>query len=255
MGAGQGLVEHQRQRVDVGGRAHRPPLGLLRRHVGQRPHHVARPCQRLVAHQQRHAEVGELGHPGRALGPRGDHHVERLDVAVHDPAAVGVLQRGRQGHADAHDVAIRQRGGRHQVRERRPLHELGDQVVAVLVAAGLVQRHDPRVVEPGGGQRLALGTPVGARHRLDRHRAVQALVAGQPHGAEAAGPQPVRQAVAAQHQRARGRLGGGLRRLGDRGDQGPGGVHRIRDFHAGCRLPALDGEGVWPPSGLCAGHT
>ena len=64
--------------------------------------------------------------------------------------------------ADPQDVAVRQRAVAQQVGERRPLDELGDEVDGVLVAAGFVERDDPGVREPRGGQGLALAAAVGS---------------------------------------------------------------------------------------------
>ncbi len=79
------------------------------------------------------------------------------------------------------------------VAERAPAHQLGDEVDGVVVAPGLVQRDDPRVRQPRGRLRLALGPRarrgVVRRDPLDGDGAVEALVVGEPHDAEAAGPE------------------------------------------------------------------
>ena len=66
--------------------------------------------------------------------------------------------------------------------ERAAVDELGDEVARARVLAGVEDRDDRRVVEPGGGQRLALrarrvAAPRGRDH-LDRHGALQPLVGG-----------------------------------------------------------------------------
>ena len=86
-----------------------------------------------------------------------------------------------------------------------PWHQLGDEVDVVLVAAQLVQGDDPRVVEPGGRERLALDArPVGvvalARDHLHGHVALELAVARPPDHAEAAGAEPLLQPVAAQRE-------------------------------------------------------
>ena len=115
-----GLVEREGERVDVAGRAEAGALGLLGRHVGERPDHVAGVGERVVAHDVRHAEVGQLreARPGRGLGDH--HHVLRLDVAVDDPVRVGVLERVAERHADLGHVAVRHRAARISSARVRP---------------------------------------------------------------------------------------------------------------------------------------
>ena len=203
--------------------------------------------ERVVARQARDAEVGELGHAGRALGPVGDDHVLGLDVAMDDSPLVGVLERVGEREADAHHVAVGQRAGGLQLGERGAADELGHQVVAVGVAARLVERDDARVVEPRRGERLALGPGVVAARAgngLDRDLTVELLIVGEPHRAEPAGAETALEAVAPEHEgtlvgrrpgrrvrRPRRRRGEGLRR-----------VHVTVDFCVRGRLPAPRGE-------------
>jgi len=59
------------------------------------------------------------------------------------------------------------------------------------------------VRQPRRGTGLALEAPADdplAGQQLDRHVALQPLVAGQPHGAEPARPEPAVQAVAVEHE-------------------------------------------------------
>ena len=88
--------------------------------------------------------------------------------------------------------------------QRRPLDELGDEVAGAVLLAGVEQRRRCRG-GPGGRRRSASrrarsgGGAVGGDD-LDRHAAVQALVVGGVHGAEAAGAEPAAEPVAAQDQ-------------------------------------------------------
>ncbi|MFN8131769.1 MAG: hypothetical protein U0R70_09495 [Solirubrobacteraceae bacterium] len=167
---------------------------------------------------------------------------------MHDPALVRVPQRVAECHADHGDVPVRERPRRGQLVERSAFHELGNEVVGLLVRAGLVQRHDARVAEARRRERLARGPLVvaggGPRDDLDRHEALEGLVAREPHRAEAAGPQAAHQDVAPQDaalggagarpRRVAGPLGPWLRGQG----KGVGGAHR-------CKISVLE-EGSLP---------
>ena len=154
--AREALVEHERERVEVGALVDPVAVGLLRGHVGERADDVARARQRRVAGQVRDAEVGQLRRRARGARAVGDDHVLRLDVAVDDAAAVGVLER--VGRARARPAARRGPTARRRPAsavERAPAHQLGDEVARLAVLAGVEDGDDARVVEPRGGQRLA----------------------------------------------------------------------------------------------------
>ena len=148
-----------------------------------------------------------LGHRGRAVGDgpgdaevhdldragRGQHHVGRLDVAVHDAHAVAVLQRREHAGRDPQRLGPVQRPGlAEQVAHGAALDVLHDDVRRLHGrAAGLlddvltavVDRDDGRMVQGRGGLGLAaeplveLRVPgqVGAQH-LDRDAAAEAGV-------------------------------------------------------------------------------
>ncbi len=111
--------------------------------------------------QARHTEVGE---PGMAVAV--DEDVLRLDVAMHDAAAMGVLERGE----DLHDPLGRPAGGRTpraaRRAERRAVDELPDQVDQLGAAAPIQQAHDVRVLESLGSADLDLD----ARQQFGRGR-------------------------------------------------------------------------------------
>ena len=82
---GERLVEHERERADVGPLVDPLTRGLLGRHVGERADDVAGSREQLVAGQVGDPEVDSFAAaPPRAV--RHD-HVLRLDVAVDDAAA------------------------------------------------------------------------------------------------------------------------------------------------------------------------
>lgn len=89
---GEQLVKRRAQRIDVASPIQRdgPARCLLGAHVAERPHEVDRAGQ-VAARQLRQAEVR---HPQIAL--RVPQQVARLDVAMHHPALVRVLQGFRR---------------------------------------------------------------------------------------------------------------------------------------------------------------
>ena len=109
------------------------PLGLLRRHVGEGADDVPRPREHVLAEQPRDPEVRELGH-AVAVGRRLRHdHVLGLDVAVDDPAPVGMREGRAEHRADPHDVAVGQRAVGQQSGEGVTADQLGDEIHGVVV--------------------------------------------------------------------------------------------------------------------------
>ncbi len=86
----QKLVEGHTQRVDVGPLVDDPApgLGLLGAHVPERADHVAGVRQAEIAGESRQAEIGD---PECTVGI--DQEVGRLDVAMDDTQAMGVVER------------------------------------------------------------------------------------------------------------------------------------------------------------------
>ena len=113
---------------------------------------------------------------------------------------VGVVERVAERRPDLDDLAVGEPALLEQLIERAAADELGDQVGALIVDGGLVQRHDRGVLKPRGGASLALEAGVDhalARQHLDGDVAVQALVAGRPDRAECAAAEALAKAVAA----------------------------------------------------------
>ena len=167
------------------------------------PDDVARPRQRVLAGEVGDAEVGQLRGAAARAGLVGHDHVLRLDVAVDHAAVVRVGQRVGEREPDPDDVAVGQRGVGLELGQRAPLDELGDEVPAAVLLAGVEERDDALVVEPGDGDGLALGAfRVGAvgGHDLDGDRAPEALVAGGVDGPEATGAEARSEPVAAHRQ-------------------------------------------------------
>ena len=108
--AGEALVEHAPERVLVGRAEHRVVLDLLRRDVVARAEHRPRDGQPgRPAHVLRDAEVGQV-HVIRVplVAALRDEQVPRLDVPVHEPAAVRGVKRPRGLLKQVHALVRRQ---------------------------------------------------------------------------------------------------------------------------------------------------
>ena len=82
-----------------------------------------------------------------------EHHVLRLDVAVHDALAVRVGERVEELDADGRHVPVAEVVA--ELVERVAAHELPDEDAALAVGEPVVERHDVGVVERRGGLDLA----------------------------------------------------------------------------------------------------
>ena len=175
---------------------HLPAARLLRRHEGHRAldqTFTGRGLKRRLVlarlaeegtlfdiEELRQAEVDELG-----MAFLGEHHVPRLDVAVHDAALVGVGEP--RGDADPNPDGFGKRQGSlgEAARETRTPHQLhGDEDDAVGFV-DLVDDADMRMLERGRGLGLRDETlpPLGLldqlrREDLEGHLAVQLVVSG-----------------------------------------------------------------------------
>ena len=152
--AGEHLVENAGQAVEVG-----PPVnalhsdGLLGAHVGRRTEHDAGLAQLVAArrrHRPRDAEVAHHRLPGL------EQDVLGLDIAMHDVAAVRVVQRARHLPGDLHGFLHGEpRVPPQPVAQRLALHVGHDVIEEARRLPGIVQREDVRVREPGGDGDLA----------------------------------------------------------------------------------------------------
>lgn len=182
--AGQQLVQHHAEGEDVGPVVERFPLHLLGGHVrgradarGRRAHAGDRRALSEALGELGHAEVGDLG-PAVAR----DHDVVRLEVAVDDARVVRARQSVRdlrhqldpRGHAAAFALPLG---------ERLAVDQLHGQEVHVALVAGVVHRHDGRMIErrrrprlpDEAGHALGIGGAV-PRQDLQRDAASQVRV-------------------------------------------------------------------------------
>ena len=207
LAAGEQLVEHAAEREDVGALIAGVAVELLRRHVLNGAGHPTRGGRPRVAHIVDEmvavidaSPVGRAA-PVRAATPKSssftcaaleraraadEHDVARLQVAVHDPGAVGAVHRRADLNGDVERLVHRELGRAAQaIFERFSLEELEDQVVELAVAADVVDRADVRIVQRGDDARLLLEAParfgVGGQRAgqdLDGDRAIEPGVAG-----------------------------------------------------------------------------
>ena len=82
-----------------------------------------------------------------------------------DAGRVGVGERGAELGADLGDVAVAELAPGGELAQVRALDELADEVGAAVLLAELVEGDDARVVEAGGGVRLAQDPARPARPR------------------------------------------------------------------------------------------
>ena len=192
----QQLVEDHAQAEDVAAAIDPMPFatGLLGTHVGGRPG-VAWPLADVLLPQGQ----PEIGHERLAAPVEQD--VARLDVPMHQPLLVGVVQRlGHRRHqfdrfVDRKPGLLEPRGEVGAVDVLRD-----DEAGAVLGAADIVDGHDVRVVEVGDGAgfgQVGFGVfgpshQLAVRH-LDGDEPLQLVVVGQVDEAESRlGPAPSR---------------------------------------------------------------
>ena len=150
VGARPALVQAEGERVDVGGLAHALAFGLLGRHVGERPDHLAGGGQRVAAVERGDPEVHQLGAaPGAGVDLHD--HVLRLHVTVDHAAGVGVGQRIADVRPEPRYLPIREIAAFGELGEGGAVHQLADQKGAPLAS-------DPssyRVTMPGWLRRAA----------------------------------------------------------------------------------------------------
>ena len=150
--AGDHLVHHAPERVEVRTRVDRLALGLLRRQVRRGAEDRGRLRDRVGGRRDpRDAEVRDLH-----LATRVQHDVAGLDVAMdHSPGVCG-LERLAHIHRDV-DRAVRQDAAAagQELGERATLHVLHHDVVHAVVRAGVEHRDDVRVPDARGGLRFA----------------------------------------------------------------------------------------------------
>lgn len=167
---------------------------LLRGHVARGADRCPGLCERRVlsAFDAGDAEVGQQ----RASAVFIEQDVRRLDVAVDDPAPVGVAERVADFPHDAeHLIGGQARRCAEPLLERITPHEGHDEEAHPVAGVEVVHPHDVRMIErrtEGGLAAETLAThPAGRDLRgqdLHRDDVAESTVAGSKHGAHAADP-------------------------------------------------------------------
>ena len=197
--SGDALIEDAPQRIKVGLGVRCALERLFGRHVGDGPHHHPRLRQPASPLTARQPEVHQLR--GTVLG---DDDVLRLDVPVHDPLTMGVLQSLQHLEGDLHQP--RHRHGQ-QFPQRLSLHQLHHDRKLPAFFHRIKDGHDVRVVQLRRRLRLAEKPACpflpeqGRAEGLDRHRPLQQAVLSAVHHPHSAFAQLGVDAVAVPQQR------------------------------------------------------
>ena len=193
--AGEHSEEDDAERIDVAGGAGGQAGRLLRRDVRRGAEHRAGFGERARVAHPGNAEVGDLG-----AFLRVEQDVRGLQVAVHEPALVGMCEAGGDRDRDALCLVVREGPpGGEPLLEGAVRQVLEHHVRPAVRFAVVVERADVRVRERGHGPSLALEPgAVGARcEHLDRDPAVELVVVGEPDGAHRPAAQRLEQPVPA----------------------------------------------------------
>ena len=174
------LVEHGAEREHVRPRVGLFPAELFGRHVRNRAddralggqvvglrHRLARvssPDTTGATNALREPEVEQLDARLR------EHHVAGLEIPVHDPFAMGGLERRSDLRTESHRLVDRQRSLRQPVGQRLAFEKLHDEVLGVPLAPHVVQRADMGMGELRHGPRLPLEPQARLRRRRDVRR-------------------------------------------------------------------------------------
>jgi hypothetical protein len=190
---GEHAIEQHAERVDIDAGVDGLALDLLGREIVDGADDLLRRDLALAGDQLGHAEVEDLDEVGAPLADA-QHHVAGLDVAVHQPARVGVAEALEDLRGDRHEVLDAQTAtlAREVGAERLAVEVLHRQVRDPVLAPALVQADDVRVLKRvetltlalEAGDSLGVVDPVGREH-LDDDLAVRVALVCEVHQADA----------------------------------------------------------------------
>ena len=211
--AGDHLVQHRAEGEDVGAGIDVVALQLLGRHVGQRAENLPvegeRRGRRLLGDAAGHLGQAEVEQLGAGLG---EHHVARLQVAMHDPGAMREGQALGDLDRAGDRLGRRHRSLRQPRRQRLAVELLHHQEHRAVLLTDVVQRADVGMGERGDRRRFAFeaGPPPGIvaelpRQHLDGDAAIEPGVPGGVDLAHATGPQRIHDLVRAETRSGRQR--------------------------------------------------
>ena len=150
---GDQLVENYAQREDVRPPVHGLTFDLFRRHVGWRAQDLT--GERHAGFSGEHLGDAKISHLYHSAFQ--DHDVGRLDVAMDNVVAMGVVERARHLLEDRDDGLDREDAFFvQQLPKRYPVQELHGEVEDAVVFAEVMNGDDVRVGERAGRLRLAL---------------------------------------------------------------------------------------------------
>ena len=145
------LIHDDAEGIEIGPVVHPRALGLLRRDIVHGAERLARQ-RALCRGDARDAEVGDLD-----AAVLQDHDIVRLDIAMDNAAAVGVLERLGDLHGEMQRLAPVEAALLLQILlERDALDQLHDDIVHVAGAGHVVNADDIRVRQHGDGLRLRM---------------------------------------------------------------------------------------------------
>ena len=156
--AGEQLVEHHAQGIQVSLVIQCIALDLLRAHVGRRAQTIdeGRIDVDVLANVECQAEIHQLD-----LVFLGKHDIGRLDVAVHDAAPMRVIERHRDLEYDAHHAMHGQQPVHgHELVKACAFDQFHHQIRALFLDLPVIHARDVRMIElrgnrSFGGEKLA----------------------------------------------------------------------------------------------------
>ena len=150
---GEHFIHDASKRIKVAARVDHVAAGLLGTHVHRRTDGYPNRGQLFITRRANGLRDAKVGHDGVAVI---DEDVFRLDVTMHDAARMRVTQRIRDLVGQPEGIVDRQRSAaREQIAQALALHEGHHVKEKSLALAGVIQRKNVGIPQPGGRGDLA----------------------------------------------------------------------------------------------------